>query len=119
MAVQAVYKSGNRSAATARRLIASTTIAPHVLRETICDERFAGREVAFCTSHEVIEVGNVVILPEEKFYIIASKFVNRFYVMTRNAYGAWQSSGGVELQAKHLQMVKRYVAARKAAKVAA
>lgn len=115
MAYQAVYKSGARSAATARRLIAATSIAPHVLRETICDERFNGREVVFSVANEVIEVGSTLILPGEHFYLVASKFVNRFYVLTKNAYG-WQSSGGVELQAKHLQMVKRYIAERKASK---
>lgn len=89
-------------------------IAPHVLRETIVDERFAGREVVFSVANECIEVGSMLITPGEHFYLIASKFVNRFYVMTRDG----KSSGGPELQAKHLKQVKQFIAARKAKAVA-
>ena len=111
---QAVYKSGNRSAATARRLIAATSIAPHVIQATIYDERFDGREVVFSIAHEVIEVGNILVTPGEHFFLIASKFVGRFYIMTRDG-----KSSSKELQAKHLQQVKAYIAERKAGKVAA
>jgi hypothetical protein len=89
----------------------SYSIAPHVLTQTLCDSRFEGREVIFSVAHDVIEVGSLLITPGEHFYLIASKFVNRFYVMTRDG----KSSGGAELQAKHLQMVKAFIAARKAA----
>lgn len=88
----------------------SYSIAPHVLAQTIYDERFAGREVVFTVANEVIEVGSTLILPGEHFYLLASKFVNRFYVMTRDG----KSSGGPELQAKHLHQVKAFIAARKA-----
>ena len=111
MAKQALYRSGSRSAATARRLIAATSIAPHVIQATIYDERFDGKAVAFCKANERIQAGNIVVEAGQHFYIVASKFVGRFYIVNRKG-----QSSSKELETKHLQLVKQYIAERIAAK---
>src|SRR5260221_443294 len=106
-----IYKIGTRSGANARRLINATSISPHVIQATIYDERFDGKAVAFCKANERMEVGNIVVEENEHFYIVASKFVGRFYVVNRKG-----QSSSKDLQAKHLQQVKQFIAERIAAK---
>lgn len=56
-------------------------IAQHILDATIETDRFTGRTVVFCKANEPMLVGQVAIRNGQQFFLVASKFSNRYYVV--------------------------------------
>lgn len=83
-------KSVTRGASVARRLVASTSIAAHVLNATIEDFQVE-KPVQRCRAEVGFVCGQAVILAGDVFYLVASKFEHRFYVLTQRN-GRWQCS---------------------------
>jgi hypothetical protein len=117
MKYQPVHRTGTRSQAQARRLVAaSQQPAPHVLAATIYDED-VNQPVAFEQALEPMKIGNVILATGDCYYLVASeKFTDRYYVVFFNdAKQAWQFSGEAELAKKYIGKVKAYDAAASAA----
>ena len=99
MVLQSVpRKSVAKQAALARRLIATSTIARHVLNSTI--EYQSEKPVIRCRAHEGSVVGQVAILNGDLFYLVASRFAGRYYVVV-NQQGTWTCSSKDERVAAH------------------
>lgn len=79
---QGVYTRGPRAAATARRLIANTSIAPHVLASTYKYE--STRDIVRMQAMEACYCGQVVIEEQEIFYLVKSKWASLYYVVKSN-----------------------------------
>lgn len=91
MAVQQpTYGTGARSRALANRLIASTSIAAHVLASTVELEE-TGQTVLCSTVEETMQVGRLSIIAGQECYFVASKFSGRFYVVVEGD-GQWECS---------------------------
>lgn len=89
--MQPFIKRGMRSNATARRLIAGATIAPHVVRETI--EYTITKPVQPARMRESDMLAGVPLFAGQKFYLVQSKFAGRCYVVARNRRtGEWVCS---------------------------
>lgn len=110
MKYQPVHRTGTRSNAQARRLIAaSQQPAPHVLAATIYDEDI-NQSVMPVEAQESLRIGNVRLVPGDLYYMVASeKFTDRYYVAFFNhAAQAWQFSGEAELARKYIGKVKAF-----------
>lgn len=63
----------------------SGQIARHVIQATIINEtaskRFLGEKVLRCRPHELVICGDVVVEVGQVFYLVASKFAPRYYVV--------------------------------------
>ena len=74
-------RDGHKQAATARRLLTSTAIAPHVLRETV--EATFNQRVVRRRATEPVMAGHVLVAAGEYYFLVASsKFVGRFYLVS-------------------------------------
>lgn len=80
----------HKQAATARRLIASTSIAPHVLASTMQVD-MAGRQVRGATATQALQVGKVQIEAGEHFFWVASRFTGRAYAVIERS-GTYECS---------------------------
>lgn len=85
-------RDSHKQAATARRLLAASTIAQHVLDSTI--EYQSEKSVIPCRGRKEQApslIGNVVLFPGDRFHLVASKFTNRYYVVIERD-GTWRCS---------------------------
>lgn len=75
-----------RGASVARKLLANTSIAQHVLDATIAlkPSEVAKGPVQFRRATKGFIVGHISILEGQFFYFVQSKFGNRFYVVIEN-----------------------------------
>ncbi len=90
MALQPFIRRGARSNATARRLIASQHIAPHVLASTVYKPLVI--DVRPCRALRDVTLAGIALRAGERFFLVASKkFAGRCYVVVRRG-SAWQTS---------------------------
>lgn len=93
--------------ATARRLIASTSVAPYVRRSTVLDERIE-QPVMRCRAEAAAILAGIILTAGQHFYLVASKFSHRFYVVAKTAYG-WQCSAKeAAIQQRCICLVRDY-----------
>ncbi len=73
----------------------SGQIARHVIQATMNNEtaskRFPGENVLRCRAHELVICGDVVVEVGQVFYLVASKFAPRYYVVALSK-GTYQCS---------------------------
>lgn len=110
--IQPIIRRGTRSNATARRLIAATTIAPHVLRETIEDSNVT-KPVQPCKATETGMLAGVPLFAGQKFYLVQSRFAGRCYVVTQNERNGEWTCSSKDAKRLCLDKVHIYLAARK------
>jgi hypothetical protein len=108
MALQPFIRRGTRSNATARRLVASSqSIAPSVLRTTI-ERDDIHQPVMRCFTLEAGTLAGIRIDDASHFYLVASKFAGRYYVVYRKD-GRWLCSADDErVQARLVRQVEMY-----------
>lgn len=109
MAFQPVYRSGLRSNATARRLVAcSQQPAASVLRSTV-ENYDIKQPVIRCRAMEETVQAGVHIFAGQHFYLVASsKFPGRFYVLVRSGR-EWKCSSCEEIVTKRcVRQVEAY-----------
>lgn len=79
-------KSITKQAALARRLnAASRQPAPHVIRETIYDETIK-QPVLRKKATESFQVGGCYVAINEHYYLVASKFLGYYYLVSEQGY---------------------------------
>jgi hypothetical protein len=113
MTVQATpRKSVAKQAAVARRLIAVSTIAPHVLATTM--QYQSDKEVIRMQAGEACYIGTLVLEENEYFFLVKSKFEGRYYVVQECPEGGHKcSSTDTVVRYKAIEQVKAYVASFK------
>jgi hypothetical protein len=111
-------RSATKQAALARRLNSARTIAPHILSSTM--EYDGGeRQVITMQACEPCYIGTLVLEENEYFYLVASKFEGRYYVVQACPEGGHKcSSSDVTVRYRCIEQVKAFVASRKAKKAA-
>lgn len=117
MAVQAFIKRGTRSNATARRLIASTTVAPHVLAETVSVTK-RNDEIISVKAGYTVNVAGMIVEKGEQYHLVASeKFATRYYCVRYNRLAKqWEcSASDKRVAATYIHTVKSFIVARLAA----
>lgn len=84
--IQHMPVRGTASAATARKLNASRTIAPHVIASTVeCSDYAADVQVVACRSKSAqVKCGVSLAVGQIYFMVRSPKFVNRWYVFSKN-----------------------------------
>lgn len=120
MAIQPVYRTGTRSNALARRLVAcAQQVAPHIALATLeCETYAESVTVVPCRSKAVQVKCGVTLVPGQVYFMVRSKkFTNRWYVATRNvASGEWMcSSREMQICKSVVARVESFIAARKKA----
>jgi hypothetical protein len=108
MAVQPFIRRGTRSNATGRRLIAAAqSIAPSVLRTTV-EHTDIHQAVMRCLAIESGVIAGIAVFEDTHFYLVASKFAGRFYVVYRDG-GRWLCSSNDERVKAHcIRQVEAY-----------
>jgi hypothetical protein len=92
MSLQPFIRRGTRSNATAQRLIdASKNIAPYVLSETVYDETVR-QEIRRCKAVQTAKLAGLTLAEDQRFYLVSSKFMNRYYVVALQEDDKWQCS---------------------------
>lgn len=95
MAVQPFIRRGVRSNATARRLIATSQhVAQHVIESTVYDIHIS-KSVQRCRAQFDVTLAGIELKEQQVFYLVASKFQHRAYVVAQVA-GMWICSSSDE-----------------------
>ncbi len=89
-------KDGYKQAAQARRLNQQRHIAPHVLASTVEAELDA--PVVELAAEHTFWKGEIVVVRKETFYLVASRFPGRCYIVA-NVQGQWCCSASEEVVA--------------------
>lgn len=117
MAVQAFIKRGTRSNATARRLIASTTVAPHVMTQTVSVTKRNDPIISVKAGYTVNVAGQIIEKGEQYYLVASEKFATRYYCVRYNRLAKeWECSAeDVRIARAYIHKVKSFIVARLAA----
>jgi hypothetical protein len=92
MAIQPFIRRGTRSNATAQRLIdASKKVAPCVLAETVYNPK-VGQGIRRCKAVQTTKLAGLTLAEDQRFYLVSSKFINRYYVVALQEDDKWKCS---------------------------
>jgi hypothetical protein len=112
MRYQPIHRTGTRSNAQAKRLIAaSQRMHPRVAAQMITDSEL-GQPVKRCKATMLMIVGKVVLAPGDHYYRVESeKFKGHYYVVAQHRQSkVWQFSGDPGLASKYIGKAKAHLA---------
>jgi hypothetical protein len=100
-------KDGYKQAAQARRLLANVSVAPHVI---LCTLLLAGieQEVSYRIATESFQVGDIQINRRDGYWLVASKFAGRYYVVVKQNGSYLSSSKDERAAVQHSVKVIEY-----------